>query len=91
MILNGKSTVLLNGTETRILSHEWNVALRATRNDLTASFVVADAAGNALEPSSGDWSDVSAKVRAGKSATVRLAAPKKRSSKRRCDEQRDRN
>lgn len=68
MIINGKSTIVVNGKPTRVLGRRFNAALRK------GGFDVRDAAGKLLIPSKAmDWGQVAAAVRAGKSVQAKAA------------------
>jgi hypothetical protein len=70
MIVNGKTTIVVNGRPTRVCGRNFNEALRRTAGEP----IVLDTEGRRLIPSKGlAWSAVAALVRAGKSVQAKAA------------------
>lgn len=69
MIINGKTTIVVNGRATRVLGHRFNEALRRPGEP-----TILDADGHRIVPSKGlSWSAVASLVRAGKSVQAKVA------------------
>lgn len=76
MIINGKTTIVVNGKPTRVCGSRFNQELRASDRDASAPFNVTDASGANLVPSSGlSWRRVAEFIRAGKSVQARAGKP----------------
>lgn len=76
MIVNGKTTIVINGKQTRVCSHVFNRAFRqACNRDQTSrpgSFVVLTVDGKRLAPPKDEgWGFVAKRIRAGKSIQAR--------------------
>ena len=78
MIINGKTTVIVNGRATRILSHRFNVALKEGK----LSAVLDAETGAPIVPSKGaSWAEVGEQIRAGKKVVAKVEAPKAKSKR----------
>lgn len=72
MIIDGKLQIVVNGTTTRVLGRDFNVALKTLGDRLT----VHDTNGNVIVPSKNlTWSQVANAVRQGKKVQAKTTLP----------------
>lgn len=76
MNLAGNTPVVVNGKNTRVLSHEFNRALKTSKDPMKLE--VKDEEGNLIVPSKGlTWSDVATAIRTGKKVQAKTEKTKR--------------